>query len=129
MEIFGDSKIIDVGTWELAILTATRTLSLLDLRGQAAMKAGTVAAITKDANRQFSQTWSRYFYENAFIYSEIDGLIFGNAHNDEDAFAFYERSDNGFQCGAKDICQLRNGALRMEVQRIAFESRMYVQPY
>jgi len=129
VEVFGDSKVILVGSWEVAILTATRNLNLLDLRGTGAIKAGTVAAVCKDSNRQISQTWSRYFYDNVFIYGEIDGLVFGNAHNDEDAFAFYERSVNDFQCAISDICPLRESALRMEVECIARDSRMYVQPY
>jgi hypothetical protein len=129
VEVFGGTKIVEVGAWEVAILTITRDLTLLDLRGAHAMKAGTVAAVCKDSNRKFSQAWSRYFYDHGFIYGLIDGLVFGNAHNDEDAFAFYERAENVFQCSARDICALRDNALRLEVQAAALENCLHVEPY
>lgn len=129
VEIFGDTKIIEVGAWEVALLTVTRNLTLLDLRGAGAMNAGSVAALCKDSNREFSQAWSRFFYETTFVYGTVDGLIFGNAHNDEDAFALYERSDNGLDSTSSDACVLRDDALRTEVQEIAGESNMFVQPY
>ena len=101
VEVFGDSKVIEVGTWEVAVLNTTKLLTLLDLRGPGAMRAGTVSAVSKESNRQFSQEWSRYFYDNGFIYTNIDGLAFYNAHNDEEAFAFYERADGNFQCSRR----------------------------
>ncbi len=129
VEIFGDNKIIQVGSWELARLTVTKTLNLLDLRGGGAMSAGTVAAVCKDSNRQFSQAWSRFFYENIFVYDTVDGLISGNAHNDEDTFAFYERCETSFQVTATDVCPLNDKALRLYIQEIAGRTNMYVQPY
>ncbi|MBZ0185106.1 MAG: RES domain-containing protein, partial [Candidatus Obscuribacterales bacterium] len=68
VEIFGDLKVIEVGSWEVAAITTTRTLNLLDLRGSGAMRAGTVSAISKESNRRFSQEWSRYFYDTTFLY-------------------------------------------------------------
>ncbi len=70
----------------------TESIKLLDLRGSGAMKAGTVSAIAKTAQRNLSQAWSSYFYEHPELYSEIDGLLFSNAHNDEAAIALYERA-------------------------------------
>ena len=128
-EIFGDSKIIEVGAWEVAGLRTTRDLNLLDLRGNGALRAGTVSAVAKESNRQFSQTWSRYFYDHGFVYTEIDGLIFYNAHNDEEAFAFYDRASNGFQCAAADIKPLRHDSLRTAIQDIAIENGLVVIPY
>lgn len=119
VEIFGDSKVIEVGTWEVALLTTTRQLNLLDLRGPGAMRAGTVSAIAKESYRRFSQEWSRYFYEHTFIYTHVEGIAYYNAHNDEEAFAFYERADNGFQCGIKDVRALRDDSLRAAIQDIA----------
>jgi hypothetical protein len=46
-----------------------------------------VAALAKIADRAFSQTWSRYFYEQTAIYGIIDGICYFNAHNDETAIA------------------------------------------
>jgi len=53
------------------------------------MKAGSVAALAKVADRSLSQAWSRYFYEQQKIYSEVDGIIYYNAHNDEEAIVLY----------------------------------------
>jgi RES domain len=91
VEIFGDTKTIQCGSWELVVFEIQRVLSLLDLRGDGAMRAGSVAALCKDGDHSLSQEWSRYFYKNAFLYTKIDGLIFGNAHNDALALALYER--------------------------------------
>ena len=132
VEIFGDAKLINVGTWEVAFIDCTRDLHLLDLRGANAMRAGTVAGVCKDSNRPISQAWSRYFYENSFLYApvigtSIDGLIFGNAHNDEDAVALNERCQSDFICRA--VCSLNDAALRTEIKCIALGTGMYVQPY
>jgi hypothetical protein len=132
VEIFGDAKLINVGFWEVAFINCTRDLYLLDLRGANAMRAGTLAAVCEDSNRTISQAWSRYFYENSFLYSpvmgrSIDGLIFGNAHNDEDAVALYERCQSDFTCRA--VCSLNDASLRTEVKFIARDTGIYVQPY
>ena len=129
VEVFGDRKVIEVGTWQVAALNTTRLLTLLDLRGHGAMRAGTVSAVCKESNRQFSQEWSRYFYENSFIYTNIDGLAFYNAHNDEETFAFYERANGAFRCGSKDLQPLRHNSLRTAIQEIAITNNLLVEPY
>jgi hypothetical protein len=93
------------------------------------MRAGTVSAVAKESNRKFSQEWSRYFYDHAFIYTEIDGIIFSNAHNDEEALAFYERATNGLQCRAHDVMPLQHDTLRAAVRDIASQNNMVVAPY
>jgi hypothetical protein len=129
VEIFGDSKVIEVGTWEVAALTTTRTVTLLDLRGPGAMRAGTVSAIAKESNRQFSQEWSRYFYDTIFVYTAVDGLAFYNAHNDEEALAFYDRAANAFQCTAADTRALSHDSLRTVIREIAILNGLVVHPY
>lgn len=129
VEIFGDIKIIDVGTFEVASITTTRTLQLLDLRGTGAMRAGTVTAVSKESDRRISQQWSRYIYDQTFIFEEIDGLVYYNAHNDEEAFALYERASNGLHCGTGDIKTLRDPSLRTAIQNIAAENNMVIDPY
>jgi hypothetical protein len=128
-EIFGDTRIVQVDDWEIARLTVTRDFTLLDLRGPNAMKAGTVAAVCKDSNREYSQAWSRFFYETVYTYGTLDGLVWGNAHNDEDAMAFYERCQNDIQSGAADSYPLRDDALRVDVHESAAAANMFVQPY
>lgn len=129
VEIFGDDKVVCVGDWEVARLTATRNLTLLDLRGANAMKAGTVAGVCKDSNRPYSQAWSRFFYETIYTYNTLDGLLWGNAHNDEDAMALYERCQHGIKSGATDTCALRDPALRAEVHKCAVDANIFVEPY
>lgn len=129
VEIFGDSKVVETGTWEVAALTATRPLKLLDLRGPGAMRAGTVSAISKESSRRFSQEWSRFFYDTTFVYTAVDGLAFYNAHNDEEAFSFYERASDAFKCTAADVRPLRHDSLRAAVRDIASTNGLFVKPY
>lgn len=118
---------IDVGSWEVAVLESARELKLLDLRGEGAMKAGTVAAVCKDSNHKFGQTWSRYFYDNTFIYGAIDGILFQNAHNDETAFALYERCQSDFIVAKTG--KLTDPALFTQIHLIAARLGMLVIPY
>jgi len=127
VEVFGDSRVIDVGDFEVAALRTLRDLTVLDLRGEFAMRAGTVAAVCKDSHRAYSQAWSQYFYENSFLYGEVDGLLFPNAHNDEVAFALYERAESGLDCTA--CARLDIDELRPEVQLTAAENNLVVTPY
>jgi hypothetical protein len=129
VEVFGDTRIVQPGEYQVAALTITRELRLLDLRGGNAMRAGTVAAICKDSRRSDSQAWSRFFYDTEYEYGRLDGLIWGNAHNDEDAIALYERAQDGVTCGAADIVPLSDEALRFEIQTSAAETGMLVEPY
>ncbi|MBS1996153.1 MAG: RES family NAD+ phosphorylase, partial [Cyanobacteria bacterium SZAS LIN-2] len=127
VEIFGDTGIIEVGTWEVALLQTKRTLNLLDLRGDGAMKAGTVAGVCKDSDHGISQRWSQYFYETECMYGVLDGLLYGNAHNDEQALALYERAKDGLKCLM--TTPLKNEQLRSEVLLIASEFGLIVEPY
>lgn len=98
MEIFGDTVVVDLGRHRVASPILRRDLRLLDLRNNGAMRAGTKAAIAKVSERRLSQAWSRHFYKTPEIYGEVDGVIYLNAHNDEDAIAFYERASGALEC-------------------------------
>jgi RES domain len=89
-----DIGVVEPATKGLARGRVTRDLHLLDLRGRAAMRAGTVAAISA-GDHSLSQPWSRYFSEHPEIYGEIDGLYYPLAHNGELAVALYERGRDG----------------------------------
>ncbi len=104
VEVFGDTRVIETENKEVALVELTQSIKLLDLRGSGAMKAGTVSAIAKTAQRNLSQAWSSYFYEHPELYGEIDGLLFNNAHNEEAAIALYERAKP--QLDAADIISL-----------------------
>jgi hypothetical protein len=127
VEVFGDTRVIVVGTMEVALLETKRDIRLLDLRGDGAMKAGTVAAVCKDANRNIGQTWSQFFYNNSFVYGELDGLVFGNAHNDELAVALYERAQDALILLMS--IPLKDDVIRKELQLIARDNGLIIEPY
>lgn len=112
VEVFGDIGVIDCADWHVALVRVRRDLHLLDLRGRGAMRAGTVAAIAKEASRPLTQAWSRHFYGHAETYTTVDGLIFFNAHNDETAFALYERCADALACPTDSVRRLDHPALR-----------------
>jgi hypothetical protein len=93
------------------------------------MKAGTVSAIAKDADRCLTQSWSKYFYEHLDIYGNIDGLIYANAHNDEDSIALYELAANAIRCRHQNIMPLNHDILRPIIADIALANNLWIQPY
>jgi hypothetical protein len=129
VEVFGDAGIIEPGTKCVAHLHLTRDLLLLDLRGSGAMQAGTVSAIAKDADRCLTQSWSKYFYEHVDIYGNIDGLIYANAHNDEDSIALYERATKAILCKRRDVMPLKHDILRPIIAEIALANNLWIKPY
>lgn len=129
VEIFGDGDIIEIKQQQVASIYTTETFNLLDLRGNNAMRAGTVTAIAKTANRNLSQTWSRYFYERSDLYGDIDGLIYSNAHNDEDAVALYERAQSKLIASSLQTMPLKHPALRSAIFQIAENHSLLVSPY
>jgi hypothetical protein len=124
VEIFGDEGIIRTDTHYVSRPTVTRDLLLLDLRGSGAMLAGTISALAKVRGRPITQAWSRYFYENLATYKEIDGLIYSNAHNDEDAIVVYERAEAAVKCPPDQFRPLANPALRASLLEIAFKHNL-----
>lgn len=97
VEVFGDTGVVQLLPWYVAVSYPQRDLLLLDLRGSGAMRAGTNSAVTKARHNQTYQ-WSRYFYEHPEIYGELDGLLWPNAHNDADAILLYERTKEALMC-------------------------------
>jgi hypothetical protein len=108
VELFGDAtrQIVRQGRL-IARPRLLRDLHLLDLRGSGAMRAGTVAAIAKVPDRQITQAWSRFFYERTDLYTAVDGLLFFNAHNDEEALALYERASDALFCPDSNSAYVR----------------------
>lgn len=97
IEVFGDAGVIEPCAYGVAVVRTLRALRLLDLRGGGGWHAGTVAAITKDADRALTQCWARYFYDTPAVYDVIDGILYENAHNAEEAVVLFERA------GALDV--------------------------
>jgi RES domain len=124
VEYFGDTGMIEIKDQCVCKVDITKPLKLLDIRGAGAMKAGSVSALAKTADRTLSQEWSRYFYEQANAYSMIDGLIYFNAHNDEKAMAIYERGKNKLACSASQVLRLDHPKLRSAIQQAAIENNL-----
>jgi len=122
-----DVGVVEAGTKHLARLRATRELLLLDLRGRAAMRAGTVAAISA-GNHSLSQPWSRYFWEHPEIYAELDGLLYSSAHNGEPAVALYERARDGLELPRGQDAALSDSVILAAVRRAALDHALLVLP-
>ncbi len=95
VEVFGDSGVIEPPGFGVATVELTTDAKLLDLTGSGAWHAGTVAAICQHADRSTTQPWARYFYE---IHVDIAGLKYANAHNNDVAYALFERTGGFHVC-------------------------------
>lgn len=124
VECFGDVGLIDMTGKQVADVEVVRPLRLLDLRGPGAMRAGSVAALAKIPDRPLSQEWSRFFYERIDLYGNIDGLIYFNAHNDEEAIALYERAKDGLSCPPSEVMALSDLRLRPAIELAAEENHL-----
>jgi hypothetical protein len=84
------------------------------------MRAGSVAALAKTADRVCSQSWARYFYEHPEIYgNDLDGIWYSNAHNDEDAIALFECAQAALICNPGSSARLDDPAFRPHLEEIA----------
>ena len=119
VEIFGDGGVIEIKQQQIAYITLKQNLKLLDLRGSAAMAAGTVAAISSITQRDITQKWGKYFYEHPELYSMVDGLIFSGAHNSEDALLLYERAKSHIKSADIEILNLNHPDLLEPILEIA----------
>jgi hypothetical protein len=126
VEIFGDTGVVDLNRYHVASPILRRDLRLLDLRSNGAMRAGTKAAIAKVPDRSLSQAWSRHFYETREAYGDADGLIYPNAHNDEEAVALYERAADALECPPERVMRLDDEALRPAVLEAADDNGLVV---
>ena len=126
VEIFGDTGMVDLHRHHVASPILRRDLRLLDLRHNGAMRAGTKAAIAKVADRSLSQAWSRHFYETPEVYSDLDGVVYLNAHNDEEAIALYERASDALECPPERVMRLNDEALRAAVLEAADDNGLVV---
>lgn len=119
VEIFGTGGVVKLERQQTAFITLKDSLKLLDLRGSAAMAAGTVAALSSITQRDISQAWGKYFYENPQLYGNIDGLIFSGAHNGSDAISLYERAESKLASAKIEILPLNHPDLRDGILSIA----------
>jgi len=89
-----DGPLLHIGSRRHATLRLQTDLRILDLRGNGAGRAGTDARIGKCAHEE-AQPWARHFYDDV-AYNRVVGLWWLNSHNDDEAFAFFERAGNAF---------------------------------
>ena len=109
------------------MLRLTRAVRFLDLRGSGAMRAGSAAAIGKVPDHALSQEWSRHFYATP-QYNQPEGLLWFNAHNDEDALALYERAEDALDCPPERIMRLDEPLLRPTLEQIAEANHLFLVP-
>jgi hypothetical protein len=102
-------------------------LRLLDLRGDGALRCGPVAALTAVPDRPLSQQWARWFYEHPNEFGSVDGIAYANAHNQDVAYALFERCEQAIEVTA-DL-PLSDPLLRPQVRLIAERFNFIVEPY
>ncbi len=127
VEVFGDAGAIRCGEWHLAMPRLTRPVRLLDLRESGAMRAGSVAALGKAPDHALSQVWSRYFYEMP-VYEEPEGLLWYNAHNEEESIALYERAMDALVCPDSRILRLDAPALEDTLLKVTEVNNLLLIP-
>ena len=127
-EFFGSadpSRTIDLdGAYQVALIHLQRPLRLLDLRKDAAQRAGTVHALCATPDRSLSQAWSRYFYDQPSLYGIVDGILYPSAHNEEDCVALFERAGGALHCPPSDVLALRHPLLRRALEVAALRNRL-----
>jgi hypothetical protein len=118
--------VIEPGTTHLVRARTTRDVDLLELRGRAAMRAGTVNAIGS-ADHNLSQAWSRHFYEDpGGIYGPIDGLHCASAVNGDRVVALYERAQDALEVPPGHDARLDDPAVLAAVRRVAQDHSLLV---
>jgi len=126
VEVFGDLGSIVFGDYHVAKPEAIRDLTLLDLRREGAMRAGSVAALAKIADRSLSQAWSRHFYDHPEIFGTIDGIVYFNAHNDDEAIVLFERAAGALVCPPERVLRLDDSNLRTVEEDIAWRNNLVI---
>ena len=127
IEVFGDDELIKLRQQQIAYITLKQSLNLLDLRNSGAWNAGSTASMAVDGRRKLTQAWSRYFYENPNLYGEIDGLIFNNAHNGEEAIALYERAVKQLSSASISTLNLNEPTMRESILKVANQLNLLVE--
>ena len=118
---------IDLSLYSISEIILRQKVRLLDLRGGAAMRAGTIAAISSVRERKFTQQWAREFYENP-AFQGPQGLCYRNAHNHEEAYAFFERALPAFDSTLATTKRLDSLAWRDAAYRIAKIHNLVILP-
>ncbi len=127
IEVFGDHGIIKLQQQQIAYITLKQSIKLLNLRDSGAWDAGATSSMVVDGRRKLTQAWSRYFYDNSDLYGEIDGLIFNNAHNGEEAIALYERAVKQLSSASISTLNLNEPTMRESILKVANQLNLLVE--
>jgi RES domain len=126
IEIFGNTRIIDnLQKFNVCQIKITRKLKLLDLRGVGAIRAGTVSAINAATDRQLTQEWGRFFYENE-KFSQIDGIIYPSPHSGGPLIFLYERAFDSLELVSDR--SLSDPMMAEEILQIADHFQLAIAP-
>lgn len=120
-EYFGDKGAISRAGNRLTKLRVDHQREVLDLRGQAAIGAGTIPAIGGVGERSVTQAWARWWYEHPQL-RDVTGLLYTSAQTGEDALAFWERADGSFTVTAD--WGLEDDEIRDDLEVAAHEVRL-----
>lgn len=122
VEVCGDKKIIEK-YYKIITIEATNPISLLDIRGNAAMCSGIPAAISAIPDRIYTQEWARYFYLETSVYGpNTGGIIYSGAHNGEDCIVLWDRAMSSVvEIGQENIIEREK-----EVRQIAQANNLTV---
>lgn len=126
-EVYGNRGYGVAGARRHCGLRVSRSLRLLDLRGDGALRAGTIAQVSAGSHAT-ARRWSRYFYEKTDLYGVLDGIAYTNAHNERTAFALYERAADAVANLEWDN-RLDDRSRRDEYERAAREANLIVAFY
>ncbi|MDJ0901663.1 MAG: RES family NAD+ phosphorylase [Xenococcus sp. MO_188.B8] len=127
IEVFGDHGIIKLQQQQIAYITLKQSIKLLNLRDSGAWDAGATSSMVVDGRRKLTQAWSRYFYGNSDLYGEIDGLIFNNAHNGEEAICLYERAVKQLSSASISTLNLNEPTMRESILKVANQLNLLVE--
>jgi hypothetical protein len=119
VEVFGNDRTIERGTFRAVYSTVTEPVVVLDLRGNAAIRAGMNHAIGMIEDRAKTHAWSRHIYGDAATYGPVGGLIYANSHNGEDAILLYERAQSAIATSTQRVRRLAALDMELELLRIA----------
>jgi RES domain len=128
METFSPMRSIEIQE-DLFIcrVQLNKDLTLLDLRLNGDLAAGSTEKITNTSNLKLSQAWSRYFYENTNIYGNIDGIFYPSEHDQSGIIALYERASE-LVFYEDQIWSLNDPLLRQEILQFANENNLIIVP-
>jgi hypothetical protein len=115
------------------MITTVKPLILLDLRGNGAMRAATVAALCKTPDRSLTQAWARFFYHRTDLHKTaageaIHGLLYSKSHNDDDAVCLDERAEGTLMCASGTILRLSDPDLLPLLTAIGHECHIVIPP-